>query len=296
MSATIPATERQSWRANFAAMQNTLARISINPRDARVWQIVSLSFLLTFGLTKLGFDQQLTSVALILGAALATQYIGGRIVGLPHFDPMSPLITGLSLSILLRAADPLWLMFGAVLAIGSKFVIRYDGKHIFNPANFALGALILGGGSAWISPAQWGSATWAAFLFLSLAILVLSRAKRADIAIAFLCAYIGILFARALYLGDPLSIPMKQMQSGALLLFAFFMISDPKTTPDTRLMRVVFAGLVAMLAAYINFALWRPEGLVFALFLLSPLVPLLDRLSQGRRMAERFQWSKPVVN
>jgi enediyne biosynthesis protein E5 len=295
-NAIIPTMARQHWRATFAAMANVFAHTNINPRDARIWQIVSLSLLLTFGLLKLGFDQQLTSVVLILGVALATQYISGKIVGLPRFDPMSPLITGLSLSILLRAADPLWLMAGAVLAIGSKFIIRYDGKHIFNPANFALGALILGGGAAWISPAQWGSATWAAFLFLSLAILVLSRAKRADIAIAFLLAYIGILFARAIYLGDPLSIPIKQMQSGALLLFAFFMISDPKTTPDTRAMRIVFAGLVAMLAAYINFILWRPEGLVFALFLLSPIVPLLDRLSQGQRLAERFQWSKPVVN
>jgi enediyne biosynthesis protein E5 len=296
MIATIPAPERLNPRATLLSMKNVFAHLPINPRDARVWQIIALSFLLTFGLTKLGFDQQVTSVLLILGSALATQYIGGKLVGLTHFDPLSPLITGLSLSILLRADDPLWLVFGAVLAIGSKFVIRYDGKHIFNPANFALGALILGGGSAWISPAQWGSATWAAFLFLSLAILVLSRAKRADIAIAFLVAYVGILFARAVYLGDPWVIPMKQMQSGALLLFAFFMISDPKTTPDKRSMRIVFACLVAVLAAYINFVLWRPEGLVFALFLLSPIVPLLDRLSQGHRVSTRFQWGRPVVN
>jgi enediyne biosynthesis protein E5 len=265
-------------------------------RDARIWQIASLSLLLTFGMIKLRFDQQLVAVPLIIGAALATQYLCGRIVGLAQFDPLSPLITGLSLSILLRANDPLWLAFAAGLAIASKFILRFDGKHIFNPANFALGFMLLATDVAWISPAQWGSATWAAFLFISLATLVLSRAKRGDIAVAFLAAYVAILFGRALWLGDPLSIPLKQMQSGGLLLFAFFMISDPKTTPDRRLMRVLYAVVVAGVAAYIQFALYRPQGLIFALLFLSPLVPLLDRLSQSARAMPRFEWSKPVLN
>jgi enediyne biosynthesis protein E5 len=276
-------------------MQTLTHNSSFNIRDARYWQIGSLSLLLIYGIVQLRFDQDAISVALILVSALLTQYICGRVVGLKSFDPLSPLITGLSLSILLRANDPLWLALAASIAIASKFLIRIDGKHIFNPANFALGIMLLTTDVAWISPAQWGSATWAAFLFLSLATLVLSHAKRGDIAIAFLGTFIAILFARALYLGDPWSIPIKQMQSGALLLFAFFMISDPKTTPDTRTMRILYAALVACVAAYIQFALYRPQGLVFALFFLSPLVPLLDQLSRKSPMS-RFQWSKPVIN
>ena len=280
------------------AGHSAATRRSLPWRDARIWQIAALSTLLGYGLVVLGFDQSPVAVALILGSALLTQYIAGRIVGLASFDPLSPLITALSLSILLRASDPIWLVLGAMLAIGSKFVLRWNGKHVFNPANFALAGLILVGAPAWISPAQWGSATWAAFLFASLAILVLSRARRADIAVAFLAAYVAILVARALYLGDPWTIPMKQMQSGAVLLFAFFMISDPKTTPDTRAMRIVFAALVAGLAATIQFAWWRPEGLILALFILSPIVPLLDLVSRRRagRMLPRFDWSRPVVN
>jgi enediyne biosynthesis protein E5 len=272
----------------------------INIRDARTWQIASLSLLLTFGMVKLNFDQSLLAIPLIIGTALLTQFIGGRLVGSTRFDPMSPLITGLSLSILLRANDPLWLAFAAGIAIASKFVLRVDGKHVFNPANFALGLMLLATDVAWISPAQWGSATWSAFLFISLATLVLSRAKRGDIAIAFLAAYIAIIFGRALYLGDPLAIPMKQMQSGGVLLFAFFMISDPKTTPDRRSMRILYAVLVATGASYVQFALHRPQGLIFALFFLSPLVPLLDRLSQplgsSGRSLPRFEWAKPVLN
>ena len=262
--------------------------------DARYWQVLSLGLLLTFGMAWLGFDQRLEAIPLIMGTALLTQWIGTRAIGLPRFEPWSALITSLSLCLLLRASSMEVLMMASAAAVGSKFVIRLNGKHVFNPANFAIVLAIIVTGEAWISPAQWGSQTWSAFLFVCLAGLVLTRAKRADIALAFLAAYVGLLFLRAAYLGDPLPIPMKQMQSGAILLFAFFMISDPKTTPDRRSHRIIFAGLVAGLAFVFQFLLYRPEGLMYALFILSPLVPVLDRL-KPIALEERFAWARPTV-
>ena len=271
-----------------------MARISL--ADARTWQILSLGLLLTYGVAMLGFDQAPANIALIIAGALATQWLCGRTISGAPFDPLSPLITALSPCLLLRASLPTVLALAAVLAISSKFVLRFDGKHIFNPANFAIALLLLVTNVAWISPAQWGSRTWAVFLFVSLACLVLSRAKRGDIAIAFLGSYVAILLARALYLGDPLAIPMKQMQSGALLLFTFFMITDPKTTPDRRSARVLFAVLVAAAGAWLQFAYYMPQGLMYALFFASPLVPLLDRLFPRERREVRFEWARPVLN
>ena len=109
-------------------------------------------------------------------------------------------------------------------------------------------------------------------------------------------SYIAILLARALYLGDPVAIPMKQMQSGALLLFTFFMITDPKTTPDRRSARMLFAVLVAAAGAWLQFAYYMPHGLMYALFFASPLVPLLDRLFPRDRPDVRFEWSRPILN
>jgi enediyne biosynthesis protein E5 len=263
--------------------------------DARTWQILSLGILLTYGVSILGFDQTPANIALITATALATQWLCSRSISGKPFDPLSPLITGFSLCLLLRATSPVVLAISAVLAIGSKFVLRFDGKHIFNPANFAIAVLLLSD-MAWISPARWGSRTWAAFLFVCLACLVLSRANRADIAITFLGTYIAILFARAFYLGDPLAIPLKQMQSGALLLFTFFMITDPKTTPDRRSARILFAVLVAAAAAWLQFARFMPQALMYALFFASPLVPLLDGLIRRDRPEVRFKWSRPVLN
>ena len=89
---------------------------------------------------------------------------------------------------------------------------------------------------------------------------------------------------------------VKQMQSGALLLFTFFMITDPKTTPDRRSARMLFGTLVACLAAWLQFGQYLPQGLMYALFFTSPLVPVLDRLFMRDRAEVRFEWARPVVN
>jgi len=263
--------------------------------DARIWQILTLGILLTYGVVALGFDQTPANIAVIVTSALTTQWLCSRAVLDQRFDPLSPLITAFSLCLLLRASSPAILALAAAMAIGSKFALRFDAKHVFNPANFAI-VLLLFADVAWVSPAQWGSRTWAAFLFVCLACLVLSRAKRADIAIAFLTTYVAILLARAVYLGDPLAIPLKQMQSGALLLFTFFMITDPKTTPDRRGARMLYAVLVAVAAAWLQFAHFTAPALMYALFFAAPLVPLLDRLFPRDRSDVRFEWSRPVLN
>ena len=120
----------------------------------------------------------------------------------------------------------------AIIAIVSKFLIRFRNKHVFNPANVALVSLMLLSDRAWVSSGQWGSAAIGAFALACLGFLVLTQAKRAETTIAFVCAFGALLVGRAVWLGDPLSIPLHQLQNGALLIFAFFMISDPKTTPD----------------------------------------------------------------
>jgi len=90
---------------------------------------------------------------------------------------------------------------------------------------------------------------------------------------------------RSLYLGEPLAIPLHRLESGALVLFTFFMISDPKTTPDSRSGRVLFAALVAFVAWYVQFRLFRTNGLLWALAGCSMLVPLINRLVPGVRYA-----------
>ena len=82
-----------------------------------------------------------------------------------------------------------------------------------------------------------------------------------------------------------MAIPIHRLQSGAILLFTFFMISDPKTTPDSRAGRVLFAALVAVGGWYVQFRLFRTNGLLWSLAAFSLAVPLIDRLLPGARYA-----------
>ena len=77
------------------------------------------------------------------------------------------------------------------------------------------------------------------------------------------------------------------MQNGGFLLFSFFMISDPKTTPESRAGRILFAFAVALGAAYVQFVLFRTNGLIWSLLLLSLTTPLWNRLLPGKR----YQWN-----
>ena len=257
--------------------------------DPRYYQIAVLATLLTVGIGVLDFGIHWENAVAIMLAAQATQYLGTRLVSLPRFDPMSALITSLSLTLLLRTELIGLAILAAVIAIGSKFLIRVRGKHVFNPANMALVSLMLISDHAWVSSGQWGSAAVGAFGLACLGFLVLTRARRAETTIAFLCAYGALLFGRAFWLGDPLSIPVHQLQNGALLIFAFFMISDPKTTPDSALGRTVFATLVASVAFTIQFVFYQPNGPILALILSAPLVPLIDAVLHG----SHYRWEKP---
>jgi Na+-transporting NADH:ubiquinone oxidoreductase subunit NqrB len=257
-----------------------------NPlRDPRLYQILVLASLLVYGVTRLDFEIPPGRALLLLGTALATQYACTRLWKLPIFDPRSALISGLSLCLLLRAGSWGLAALAAGATIASKFVLRVRGKHVFNPTNFGIVATMLATGGVWVSPGQWGSAAFFAFLLACLGGLVVNRAARSDVTFAFLGFYLAVTFGRALWLGQPMAIPLHQLASGSFLIFTFFMISDPKTTPDSRAGRILFALLVALGTGFVHFVLYRPNGLLLSLFFLSPAVPLIDRLLPGSRYA-----------
>ena len=267
-------------------------RLTARPwADARHFQIAALASLLAFNFACLDFGARPLNSALAIASALAAQALCSWAWRLGTIDLRSPLITGLSLSLLLRADEP-WIHVAAgAVAILSKFVLRLEGKHIWNPAGLAIVALLLGmPGHVWISPGQWGASVWFAALVAGLAFVVLNAARRADIALWFLAAHAILLLSRAAWLGDPPAIPLHQLQSGSLLIFAFFMISDPRTTPDSRLGRLMFGVAVALLAHWLAFFWQMRPALYVALIALSPLTLLFDRIFP----AERFAWTAPA--
>ena len=258
-------------------------------KDPRLYQIITLSGLLAFGWSVRSFEIDPAQFAAIVLTCCAVQWLGSFLIATkPDFK--SPLITALSLTLLLRA-DALWpLMAAAAIAVGSKFMFRLGGKHIFNPANIGIVAIVLLSDAAWTTPGQWGTAVWFAALLAGAGLFVTYRAARFDVPLIFLSVYAALLFGRALWLGDPLSIPMLRLENGALILFAFFMISDPKTTPDGAIARTAFAGGAALLAYVMSFHFYIADGLFFALAIAAMLRPILEWLDP----APHYRWGDHV--
>jgi Na+-transporting NADH:ubiquinone oxidoreductase subunit NqrB len=254
--------------------------------DARLYQIVFLATLLTTGVLLRDFTLRPEQMVLTFAAGLATQALCIRVLGLKRVGYLSAAITCFGLSILLRS-DTSWVHpLAAVIAIGSKFVLRLNGKHLYNPANLGVMAAMLLLPGAWISPGQWGTDLAMAGWFVALGALVTQRARRWDISWMFLTAFLGMIALRVLWLGQSSGVFVHQLGNGALLLFAFFMISDPMTIPDRRSMRLMYALIVALGAFAWQYVLFKPNALVWALFLCTPLVPLLGWLAPG----DRFAW------
>ena len=260
--------------------------------DPRLYQIGTLASLLVYGIVWLDFDITITRALVLLATVLVTQAVCDRLSAQPATNVRSALISGLSLCLLLRTNRIELAILAAIVTIAAKFVIRIRGKHLFNPTNGGIVAMLLLSDRVWVSPGQWGSLAFFAFLLASLGAVVVNRAARSDVTYAFIACYCALIVGRSLYLGEPLTIPLHRLESGALLLFTFFMISDPKTTPDSRAGRVVFAALVACGGWYIQFRLFRTNGLLWSLAACSLAVPLIDRMLPGARYA----WASSLVS
>lgn len=263
-------------------------------KDPRHYQLLTLSALLGFGMVSRAFEISPMQVAGIFSAALFTQYLGGFMTA-SRFEPRSAMITALSLSLLLRADALAPLMIAAAIAVGSKFTLRLYGKHIFNPANIGIVSMLLLSGTvipdaAWTTPGQWGTALWLAAALGGAGMFVTYRAARLDVPLIFLGVFAVLIFTRAIWLGDPASIPMLRLQNGALILFAFFMISDPKTTPDGAVARAVFATGAAILAYVMSYHFFMADGIFYALAIMCVLRPLLEHLNP----APAYQWGDPI--
>lgn len=256
--------------------------------DARWLQIGFLTSFLLFGALWHDIAISPAQVALCALAAFSTQAAwqwGLKLTTRAQWGGyLSAWVSTLGICILVRS-NSLWVHpLLAALAMSSKYLLRAGPavcrSHILNPANAAAFLAWIALPSAWLSPGQWGSGSLLALWFMALGLLVTRQAQRRDVSLVFLSAWAGLCAARLAWLGyewDPgAAMWLRQVSNGAVLLFTFFMISDPMTTPQRRVARLVYAAAVAAAAFVWQFLWFKPHGLIVALFAASWLVPLIN--------------------
>lgn len=262
-------------------------------RDPRDYQLLFLGSFLLLGIATRDWTLHPEAIGAAIVAALLMQAFcqdWGRSMEQPLIlNWRSPLITALGLSLLLRV-DHWWVMAAAAAAaIGSKFVLQVQGKHLFNPANLGI-VLAIGSGHGWLSPGQWGEEVWLGLLFVGAGGLVLRRVGRWDTTIAFLGCYFGLELSRNFWLGWTTDVLVHRLSNGSLLLFALFMVTDPRSIPNARGARLVWAMTIAGLTFWLRNSFYLPTAVIWALAIASPLTLVLDRVW----VADRFEWPRLV--
>jgi Na+-transporting NADH:ubiquinone oxidoreductase subunit NqrB len=276
-------------------------------QDARDYQIICLSLFLFLGIFLRDWTLQINGILLIIITCLLTQIILSSLVKLSiikasfttinkgksqvfflfNFSGIkSALITGLGLSLLLRSNSFNTLILASFLAISSKFIFNYHQKHCFNPANFGIIVTIFLTKSAWVSPGQWGSDGLYLLLFICSGAMVLNKVGRWETSAVFLGFYGSLEAIYNYYLGWNFEVLSHQLMSGSLLIFTFFMLTDPRSIPNAKSSRIIWAIAIAILSFILKEVFYVNSGIFLALFIISPFTILFDLMFKG----SRFRW------
>ncbi|HYX19110.1 MAG TPA: RnfABCDGE type electron transport complex subunit D [Nostoc sp.] len=274
-------------------------------KDIRDYQISFLGLFLVVGISTRDWTLRPDLIGVLIATCLLTQSILSFVIS--HWslannidapeaslrvgqvtNLRSALITSLGLSLLLRADHWTTMVIAATSAIASKFLFKFGDKHFFNPANFGIISALVLTSDAWVSPGQWGEEWWYALLFAGTGGMVLQRIGRWDTTAAFLGSYSLLEAIRNLWLGWTWDVYWHRLMSGSLLLFALFMITDPRSIPNSRIGRVVWAACIAGLTFILRNYFFIPTAVFWALFILAPLSILLDIFW----LAPRFSWQR----
>ena len=251
-------------------------------RDARLHTSLVVLTLHVLGQVALDFRVSVPQILCAIGASAALE------VGLTFWRrhriswPASAILTGSGVGLILRISGPgaandidhwswsRWYLFAgvSVVSLASKYVIRFGGSQVFNPSNLGLLAVFLLLGSDRVEPldlwwAPGGAAMTLAYaVILAGGLLIVARLGLFPLAAAFwvtLAAGSGVLASSGHCITTNWSSrPVCDggfwwllMTSPEILVFLFFMITDPRTAPQSAPHRAVFGGGVALLALFL---------------------------------------------
>ncbi len=256
-----------------AALPRAWARLG--ELDPRYLVSFLITLILVVGQARYGILGGYDRLALSLGVCMATELGLARLVGGRGAALQSAYVTGLSLALLLKPqTGVLWpFALGAFLAIASKYVLAYRGRHLWNPSNFAISLLlVIAPGSVAILSHQWGNHLTTNTVIWGFGLLIAARVRVLHVTLTYVVSYALLAGARSAIVGTPVLAELGPITGPMYQLFIFFMITDPKTTVGSMRGRIGVAALVAVVEAAIRLA---ADYHVAALSLLYPAPPIL---------------------
>ncbi len=216
------------------------------------------------------------AIALAVLSAIGTELALRRLLTDQPHRISSAYISGISIAILLRA-PVLWpYALGAVLSVMSKYLLRVKGRHLWNPSNFGICALLFLAPFA-VAPlsVQWGNDLWPMLVIWAVGLNAIWLAKRAHITVAYVASFFLFAFVRSAITGTSFVTEVAPITGPMYQLFALFMITDPRTTVSSKGGAVLVACLVAFVEMLLRLAevIYAP---FYALFLVGPAALLIE--------------------
>ncbi|SFQ24636.1 RnfABCDGE type electron transport complex subunit D [Parafilimonas terrae] len=235
-----------------------------------------ITLILLVGQFTYGILDNYLSLVVAIGTSVISEMILARTILGTRKNLASAYITGISVGILIRS-NVIWPYFiTALLSILSKYVLRYKGRHLWNPSNFGVSwMLFLGSMNVAGLSIQWGSNLAAMSVIWVLGLLIVNRAKRLHVTITYVISFVILAYIRCLITGDAFLAELSPLTGPMYQLFIFFMITDPGTSVSTKKGRIIVVILVALVefVLRLNHSIYAP---FYALFLVGPVAKYLD--------------------
>jgi len=233
---------------------------------------------LSFGILE-GWER--TGLAIV--TAFATEMALGRITYGKWPYAASAYITGISVGILLRSPF-LWpYALCAFISIASKYVLRFRGRHLWNPSNLGVSlVLFLAPDTVSLLSVQWGNVVAPMVVIWLLGSVIVWRVGRFYLSATYVASFLLFSFIRAAVTGMPWVAAVAPITGPMYQLFIFFMVTDPKVTvrPMWAQCLVVFIVAFVELILRLNEVVYAP---FYALCFVGPSALLVEMWLDARR-------------
>lgn len=246
---------------------------------------VFITLLLLVGQLNFGILDSYVNIVVAVSTALVTEILLSRLLLKKWKSLSSAYITGISVGILIRSTMIWPFIVTAMLSIMSKYILKYKGRHLWNPSNFGVSWMLF---MASLDVAglsmQWGSNFFSLAVIWILGLVIVFKAKRLHVTVTYVISFIILAYVRSLIVGDTFLAEASPLTGPMYQLFIFFMMTDPPTSVSTKKGRI----LVAILIAIVEFIL-RLDNFIYApfyaLFLVGPIAKFIDMRMQATKTA-----------
>lgn len=274
----MPADAAVSSSAEIATRRRRVPAIDVRLLPPLLITSILVTAHFSFGILE-GYERTGLAIATAIGAEM----LMGRLTygAWPH--PASAYITGISVGILVRSPF-LWPYFlCSLISIVTKYVLRYRGRHIWNPSNFGVSALLfLAPDTVTLLSIQWGNAVAPMAVIWILGFVIVWRVGRLHISATYVLSFLFFSVIRSGITGTPWLATVAPITGPMYQLFIFFMVTDPKTTVRSyrgQILTVFLVAFVEMLLR-LNEVIYAP---FYALFLVGPAALIVeDRMARAR--------------